>query len=302
MTDDALEQTLAVGMNCAYWAEHSPDVAALILADGRRITFSEFNGRINQFARAMRRLGLEPGDSIALISPNRPEWAEVYFGAIRSGLRVTPINFRLQAEEATYIIDDCEARAVVVGGIPNESEPLLDALPGRVKAKVSLDLEAPGFADYESILTAESPDNLEDPVLGGWMIYTSGTTGRPKGVYRADLAAAAMGRNRASMVGIFGSLRAGEDVALCTGPLYHSAINNMSLHVPLTAGVTVVLMPRFDPEECLRLIEAHRVTHTHMVPTMFHRLLQLPEETRKRYDVSSLRQIVHGAAPCPVSV
>jgi long-chain acyl-CoA synthetase len=302
MPHGSLEQSLAVGMNCAYWAETTPDVPAIILADGRRFTFAELNGRFNQFARAMRTLGIRSGDSIALISPNRPEWAEVYFGAIRSGLRVTPINFRLGPDEAAYIIDDCAARAVVVGGIPRESEPLLSALPDRVEAKVALDLAAPGFLDYESIVSVESHQDLEDPVLGGWMIYTSGTTGRPKGVYRADRAAAAAGRNRASMEGIFGSLRPGEDVTLCTGPLYHSAINNMSLHVPLTAGVTVVLMARFDAEECLRLIETHRVTHTHMVPTMFHRMLQLPEVTRKRYDVSSLRQIVHGAAPCPVSV
>lgn len=302
MEYDSLERSLADGMNCAYWAQHTPEVPALILTDGRQVSFLEFNGRINQFARAMRSLGLQTGDSIALISPNRPEWAEVYFAAIRSGLRVTPINFRLRSEEAAYIIDDCEARAVVVGGIPKESEPLLSALPDRVEVKVSLDLDAPGFVDYQWIVSKESPDDLDDPVLGGWMIYTSGTTGRPKGVHRADRAAAAEGRNRASREGVFGSLRPGADVYLCTGPLYHSAINNMSLHVPLTSGVTVVLMERFDPEECLRLIETHRVTHTHMVPTMFHRLLQLPEETRQRCDISSLRQIVHGAAPCPVAV
>jgi long-chain acyl-CoA synthetase len=91
-------------------------------------------------------------------------------------------------------------------------------------------------------------------------------------------------------------------VYLCTGPLYHSAINNMSLHGPLTHGVSLVLMPRFDAEECLRLIDRYHVTHTHMVPTMFHRLLDLPEETRKKYDVSSLKQVVHGAAPCPVPI
>jgi long-chain acyl-CoA synthetase len=302
MNYDSLEQSLTDGMNCAYWAQHTPEVPALILADGRRISFREFNGRINRFARALRGLGLQDGDSIALISPNRPEWAEVYFGAIRSGLRVTPINFHLRPDEASYIIDDCEAKAVVVGGIPKETEPLLGALPDRVEVTVSLDHDEPGVFEYRSIVSRESPDDLEDPVLGGWMIYTSGTTGRPKGVYRSDRAAAAAGRNRASREGIFGSLRPGADVHLCTGPLYHSAINNMSLHVPLTSGVTVVLMERFDAEECLRLIETHRVTHTHMVPTMFHRLLQLPEETRRRYDLSSLRQIVHGAAPCPVSV
>ena len=243
--------------------------------------------------------GLNPGDSIALMSPNRSEWAEVWFGALRCGLRVTPINFRLQAEEAAYIIDDCEARAVIVAGMPNSSAPLLSTLPERVVVRLSIDSATPGFEDYETRISKESPADLDNPVLGSWMIYTSGTTGRPKGVYRPNRARVAAGRNSA---GGIGGYQPGTDVYLCTGPLYHSAINNMSLHGPLTAGVTLVLMPRFDAEECLRLIERHRVTHTHMVPTMFHRLLDLPEETRQKYDLSSLKQVVHGAAPCPIPI
>ena len=300
MRYDSLEESLQEGMNCAYWAERIPDAPAVISAE-RVLTVREFNGRTNQFARAMRRLGMRPGDSVALISPNRAEWAEVWFGALRCGLRVTPINFRLQADEAAYIIDDCEARAVVVGGIPESSRPLLSALPDRVSARLSLGLDAPGFDDYEAVVSAESAADLEDPVLGGWMMYTSGTTGRPKGVHRPNLQGA-VGRSPVQARSVIGDYVPGEDVHLCTGPLYHSAINNMSLHMPLTSGAAVVIMPRFDAEEALALIERYRVTQTHMVPTMFHRLLQLPEETRKAYDLSSLRLVIHGAAPCPVAV
>src|SRR5580658_3118720 len=298
MRYETLEETLETGMHCAYWAEHSPDTPAIITFD-RELTFREFNGRLNQLARTMVSKGLRPGDSIALISPNRPEWAEVWFGALRSGLRVTPINFHLQPREAAYIIEDCEARAVVVGGITKFAESLVQGLPERVTVRLALDFEAPTFEDYQELLSRESPADLENPVLGSWMIYTSGTTGRPKGVYRANRARAAAGRNRS---GGIGGYQSGQDVYLCTGPLYHSAINNMSLHGPLTHGVSLVLMPRFDAEECLRLIDRYHVTHTHMVPTMFHRLLDLPEETRKKYDVSSLKQVVHGAAPCPVPI
>jgi len=298
MRYETLEETLETGMHCAYWAEHTPNVPGVITPE-REFTFSEFNGRLNQFARTMIAMGLKPGDSIALIAPNRSEWTEVWFGALRCGLRVTPINFRLQAEEATYIIDDCEARAVIVGGIPESSRQLLSTVPERVTVRLSIDFAAPGFEDYETRISKESPADLENPVLGSWMIYTSGTTGRPKGVYRPNRARAAAGRNRS---GGIGGYEPGKDVYLCTGPLYHSAINNMSLHGPLTAGVTLVLMPRFDAEECLRLIERYHITHTHMVPTMFHRLLGLPEQTRQKYDVSSLKQVVHGAAPCPIPI
>jgi long-chain acyl-CoA synthetase len=300
MRYDSLEDALREGMNCAYWAERIPDAPAIVTSAGV-LTFREFDARTSQFARAMRRLGLRAGDAVALICPNQAEWAEVWFGALRCGLRVTPINYRLQAEEAAYIIGDCEARAVVAGGIPDSSRPLLGMLPDRVTARLSLGLEAAGFDDYEAAVSAESPAGLEDPVLGGWMMYTSGTTGRPKGVYRASRGTA-VARSPVAARGIIDPYVPGQDMHLCTGPLYHSAINNMSLHMPLSSGAGVVIMPRFDAEEALALIQRYRVTQTHMVPTMFHRLLQLPSGTRESYDLSSLRQVIHGAAPCPVAV
>jgi long-chain acyl-CoA synthetase len=142
---------------------------------------------------------------------------------------------------------------------------------------------------------AEPGDDLPDPVVGSQMLYTSGTTGRPKGVYRDE---ASLG----TAVTLARDAYRDGNAHLLTGPLYHAAPLLFSLNAPLVAGVPIVLMPAWDPEEALRLIERHRVTHTHMVPTMFHQLLALPDDTRGRYDVSSLRNVLHGAAPCPVGV
>jgi long-chain acyl-CoA synthetase len=171
------------------------------------------------------------------------------------------------------------------------------ALAPKVRVRVAIGGAIEGFAPYEDLLGSQSETDIEDPVLGTTMLYTSGTTGRPKGVLRpaappqlATLASA-------------DSYRAGaRQLHLCTGPLYHAAPLAFSLGVPLMLGAGVVLMDAWAAEEALRLIESHRVTHTHLVPTMFHRLLALPAATRRRYDLSSLELVLHGAAPCPVPV
>jgi long-chain acyl-CoA synthetase len=134
------------------------------------------------------------------------------------------------------------------------------------------------------------------------MLYTSGTTGRPKGVHRNMSTPPAATAMLGSQLMPVSNYRAGESVHLCTGPLYHSAPLSFSLVIPQMFGCSVVMMDGWDAEETLRLIERHRVSHTHMVPTMFHRLLSLPDEVRNKYDISSLKFVLHGAAPCPVPV
>jgi long-chain acyl-CoA synthetase len=147
------------------------------------------------------------------------------------------------------------------------------------------------------VIAAESGEDITDPVLGARMLYTSGTTGRPKGVIRRPNYS-----TRLEAINDAPKYQPGTgQMNLCTGPYYHGGPLTFSLMMPLAQGVGIVIMEKWDAEEALRLIEQHRITHTHMVPTMFHRLLRLPEEIRTAADVSSMQYILHGAAPCPVA-
>jgi long-chain acyl-CoA synthetase len=292
------------GMTVALHARYAPDRMAIISDAGDR-TFAELNANANRLVRALRASGIGHGDSLSLIASNRPEYAEVLNAALRMGVRATPVNWHLTGEEMAYIIDNSEAKVVIGDArFANAIEEAVAACPG-VTVKLAIGGPIAGFDDYESVIASEDGADIDDPVLGRTMLYTSGTTGRPKGVDRSDRS----GRNAppASTPTTTASASAARydpttDVHLCTGPLYHAAPLAFSLNGPLTAGVGVVLMDGWDAEETLRLVEAHRVTHTHMVPTMFHRLLALPDDVKAKYDTSSLRYIVHGAAPCPVQV
>ncbi|MGH9172377.1 MAG: AMP-binding protein [Acidimicrobiales bacterium] len=294
-----------LGMTLAYWADRIGETPAII-TPRRTASFAELNGRANRLARALRRRGLAAGDHVAVLCGNQLEFADAAFASLRAGLRMTPINRHLIAEEVAYILGDCDARALVVDAA--YLEIAVAALAGAPLCASVLvagagppdlggaELEVP-FEDYEAALGAEAAVDLEDPSLGTPMFYTSGTTGRPKGVWRSPGGSAAMlGAN------IYGYREGEGDVHLCSGPLHHAAPLAFSLSAPITYGAGVVLMDRFDAAEALRLIAEHKVTHTHMVPTMFHRLLSLPEHVRLSHDHSSLRYVLHGAAPCPVPV
>ncbi|MEQ8486292.1 MAG: AMP-binding protein [Pseudomonadales bacterium] len=291
---DDLESAAAVGMAVAWHAQRRPDHLALATAFGDR-TFRELNGRANQLTRLLARHGIAAGDAVAVVAKNRPEFVELYLAALRSGLRFTPVNWHLTGEETGYIIDNCEARAVVYdAGLGTAAEAATHARGCGLRLAVGAPID--GFLDYEAALAGESAADVEHPQRGSQMLYTSGTTGRPKGVYRRQ---APVQRSTAQ------ALAAGDpphDRCLCTGPAYHAAPLAFNVAAPLGAGVGVVMMDRWDPEETLRLIERYRITHTHMVATMFHRLLALPDEVRSRYDLSSLKVVMHGAAPCPVHV
>jgi long-chain acyl-CoA synthetase len=285
-------------MVLAVRAREAPDRIAIHSPQGSR-SFAELNANANRLARALRRRGLGKGDAVALVSTNRPEFVETYKAAIRAGFRVTPVNWHLTGTEMSYIADNCEAKALI--GEQRYSaalEQVAQSTPG-LRARLAIGGAIPGFEDYDGALAAESGDDLEDPLLGGQMLYTSGTTGHPKGVMRPPAAARA---GATSVLAQFFTYRPGEDVHLCTGPLYHAAPLAFSMVGPLNAGVTVVLMEGWDSEGALAAIERHRVSASHMVPTMFHRLLALPPTVREKYDLSSLRMIIHGAAPCPVPV
>jgi long-chain acyl-CoA synthetase len=289
----AHEAAARVGMTAAYWAARRGDEPAIVSPLGDR-TWVELNANANRLVRALRARGLAAGDAVAVMVANRPAFVEAWAATQRAGLRLTTINWHLTGEEAAYIVGNCGARAFVADA------RFADAAAGAAEGSgVTVRLAAggpiDGFEDYDEAIAAEDGSDIDDPQLGSSMLYTSGTTGRPKGVHREQ--APATGATAA----LFG-YTPGESVNLCTGPLYHAAPLAFSLALPLAFGATTVLMDRWSPEETLSLIERHRVSHVHMVPTMFHRLLRLPDDVRQAADVSSLRLVLHGAAPCPVPV
>jgi long-chain acyl-CoA synthetase len=171
-------------------------------------------------------------------------------------------------------------------------------LNDRLVFKVAMGGSLEGFETYDQVIARESPADPEEPLHGMQMMYTSGTTGRPKGVYRARSIAVPPQWGEGSLK----KYDRDRDVNLCCGPAYHAAPLAFDIAQPLVAGISIVLMEKFDPEEWLKTVETYRVTHVHMVATMFQRILALPAEVRARYDLSSLRYVLHGAAPTPPEV
>jgi long-chain acyl-CoA synthetase len=292
----SLEDAVARGMLVAYHAARAPQVPALITPFGDR-SFAQLNARANQLLRALRDVGIRDGDAIAVVSRNRPEFVEALTAATRGGIRFTPINYHLKGEEIGYVVDNCEAKAFIADASLGDAPIEALAQAPNVRVALSIGGAIPGFQPYEDVIGRYPDHDIDDPQLGTSMLYTSGTTGRPKGVYRKEREPITP-----QWQGTLANYRPGEDANLCTGPGYHAAPLLINIVQPLLSGVTVVMMDRWDAEQTLRLIETHRITHTHMVATMFHRLLQLPDEVRQRYDTSSMRFIIHGAAPCPVHV
>jgi long-chain acyl-CoA synthetase len=293
---EALNAAADRGMLAAYWASQHPTTPAIHSESGDR-TFAEVNANANRLVRALRAQGVRAGDGIALMSANRPEFVETFAAAQRAGLRLTTVNWHLTGEEAGYIVDDAEVTAFVADARFTDAAAGAAGLAPRCKVRIGVGGAIEGFAAWEDVLDGEDGSDIDDPAIGGQMLYTSGTTGRPKGVRRG------VPDPRASLdVARLTAYRATQHVHLCTGPLYHAAPLAFSLAAPFALGVPIVLMDGWSAEETLALIEQHHVTHTHMVPTMFHRLLSLPEEVKQKYDISSLRFVIHGAAPCPVEV
>jgi len=289
---------IARGMAMAIQAKGKPDDPALIAGDSA-CSWATLNARANQLSRYFSEAGLKVGDAVALVAHNSFEFVETWAACMRSGLRLTPVNWHQSPDIVAYIVDNCDAKVLVCSARFAEAGQLAAARsPGLIR-KLAFAGTIEGFDDYASTLAEIDPSDIPAPEIGAYMLYTSGTTGRPKGVFRPIRPTVSQLTNKILETAAF---RPDEDKALVTGPLYHAAPLALNLVTPLNAGVTCVLMDKWDAEETLRLTEAHRITHTHMVPTMFHRMLQLPDATRARYDLSSLRWILHGAAPCPPHV
>ncbi|HVM98988.1 MAG TPA: acyl-CoA synthetase [Caulobacteraceae bacterium] len=289
-------------MHPSHHAKTQPNKPAYIMAGtGETVTYGELDARSNQGAHLFRSLGIGKGDSIAIFMDNSPRYYEVLWAAQRSGIRFTAISSKLTAGEVEYIVGDCEAKALITSkGVADVALKVAPLIPG-----VALFMTDGSEGPYQSFEAARSnfpTTPIADEGAGGAMLYSSGTTGRPKGVKRAVTGEAPIdGPNPLMMLGMGLYKWTPDSVYLSPAPLYHAAPLGWSMAVHALGG-TVILMERFDPEDALRLIETHKVTTAQWVPTHFVRMLKLPEDVRAKYDVSSLTQVFHAAAPCPVPV
>ena len=239
--------------------------------------------------------GVAAGEAVALLLKNDFAVLEANLGVRRIDAYGVPINWHWHPEEIGYVLRDCAPKLLI--GHRDLLEAAAAAIPPGLPV-VSVG-GGEGFIDYADWLAAQTPYQGQGAGLGSSMIYTSGTTGRPKAVRRLP-ASAEESAQRARVLALIHDTAPG-NVALVTGPMYHLFSQAIAM-ASFGAGATVVVMPRFDPEEMLRLVERHRVTHSAVVPTLFTRLLRLPAETRARYDLSSLRHVVHSGAPCAPEV
>ncbi|HXQ16519.1 MAG TPA: AMP-binding protein [Caulobacteraceae bacterium] len=289
--DDILQRqtaAAATGMSHSLWADVHGDKIAIYDPIQTR-TFRQINQAANQVVRLLRERGLKEGDAVALLCSNRAEFVEVLSGCLRGGYRVTPVNWHLNADEVEYIINDCDAKALFADARYPSG---ISAKAPQLTLKVAIGEEAPGFEPYLKLLGQFDGSDITDPSAGSSMLYTSGTTGRPKGVYR---------RNTTQVLAML-NIAEPDDVQLCAGPAYHAAPLAFDVRSSMVMGIPLVFIDRWDSEGVLKAIDQHKVTRAHLVPIMFQRLLNLPDHVRRKYDVSSLRYIIHGAAPCPPEV
>jgi long-chain acyl-CoA synthetase len=293
----------APGQGIADTARQSPDKPAMILGDVVR-TYGELDARVNRIAHAFRRVGVGEGDRVGVALFNGFEWFEVLNALGRLGALLVPISFRGKGPEIAYMLADSGAKLLITDPrLADEVDRALAEHPMPDDA-VWVVGEAPPWrgVSFEQQIAIE-PDTPPDGAHpgGGYnvMIYTSGTTGRPKGILRAPLPPDKVALQMLGVAQMWGY--DANDVHLVPGPVYHTAPGSQG-QMHLTLGATIVIMPRFDAEDLLRLVERHRVTNTQMVPAMFFRLLALPDDVRGRHDLRSLRRVLHAAAPCPVAV
>ena len=269
---------------------------------GEVITWRELADRSRRLARLLHHYGLRPGDHLALHMENHARYLEVVWAALRSGLYLTAIDRRLGVEEAAYIVDNCDARVLIAS---NALAIVAGELPDRVPAVehfLMVDGRVPGFGSYEASIAGQPPQPLADEPLGDIMLYSSGSTGQPKGITR-PLSGRKVSDGHPVTAEFWGTPAQVDEssVLLVTSPLHHSAPISFCFWTQ-TLGGSVVVQEHFDALQVLELIERYRVTHAVLVPTMFVRLLRWSDAERARFDLSSLRVAVHGAAPCPIEI
>ncbi len=258
-----------------------------VLADGRCITHADLRRGAARAASGFAALGVGEGDAVAILLGNGTPFLEAMLGATLVGAHPVPISPAAPPADVAFILADCAARLLVADAALADRVP-----PGPLRLPVA------DVAAWERWTSLHPPRAAPAPAFRGSIAYTSGTTGRPKGLRRAS---PPPGHRPARALMVYGFDRPGRAVALIDGPLHHS-VPNAYARVALGAGADIVLRPGFDPEATLDAIARHRVTHLHLVPSAMARLLALPDAVRRRSDLSSLRHVVHGAAPCPPHV
>ena len=264
-------------------------------------------------ATALHSVGVWQGDVVALLLRNDFVFFEATRGATLLGATTVPMNWHMSVDEIAYVLDDCDAKVLIA-----HSDLLTESVLALCSGREVIAVETPpeiatafGITSQSCVaprvvpewyhwISAFDPWSEEPRALSNPMFYTSGTTGMPKGVLRKPVAPEVAARAMARSAAAWG-LHGGAVRSIITGPLYHSAPNAYGMGV-VRAGGLLVVQSRFDALALLTLIQRYRITHLHMVPTMFVRLLKLPEQEREAFDLSSLRHVAHGAAPCPQDV
>jgi long-chain acyl-CoA synthetase len=289
-------------------------MTAGVTAGERFRSWPDIQANAAKGAGGLAALGLSEDDSVALMLRNDFPTFEVNMAAGQLGVYAVPINWHFTPEEAGYILADCGAKVLVAhtdllaqiaSGIPEGVTVLAVPTPDEIAAAYNVPAEkrrAPdGVETWDAFVARCAPNTAPPKLARGSMIYTSGTTGRPKGVRRRP-ATPELQQLAAGEAAKYWGVKADPSiVVMMNGPMYHSAPAAYGMG-SARLGLNMVLQPRFDAEDMLRLIDRHKVSHMHIVPTMFVRLLRLPDEVKRRYDLSSLRWITHGAAPCAPAV
>ena len=281
---------------------HPDKIAYQMAGTGKAITYRELDELSNQGAHLFRKLGLKAGDHIALLMENRLAFMEICWAAQRSGLYYTAISRYLTQDEIAYIVKDCGAKVfITTPKCPEQVKGLVGQPDGPLL--FMMDEPEPGFRSYDKEAIAQPTTPIADEVAGYDMLYSSGTTGRPKGIKKQfegnpiDLPNPFLKILCANMCGMNA-----DTVYLSPAPLYHAAPLALQHDGDRSSAAPPSSWRSFDAEQFLKLVENHKVTQSQLVPTMFVRMLKLPDEVRTRYDVSSLKGAIHAAAPCPVDV
>ncbi|KUI00728.1 fatty-acid--CoA ligase FadD4 [Mycobacterium sp. IS-3022] len=294
-------------------AEATPDKPAVVMhPSGTVVTFGELEARANRLAHHFRKAGLVEGDTVAMLMENNEHFHAVMWAARRSGLYYVPINTHLTAAEAAYIVDNSNAKGIIgsaaqrktlaglAAELPRGLPPVLLIADGADPSATGASSDLDGWQRYPECVAGQPDTPIADEIEGDLLQYSSGTTGRPKGIKR-ELPHLSPAEAPGLMTMLVAVWMQPDSVYLSPAPLYHTAPSVWSMTVQ-AAGYTTVVMEKFDPESALDAIQRYGVTHGQFVPAMFTRMLKLPDSVRNSYDVSSLKRVIHAAAPCPVEI